>query len=495
MPRLTRPYLHADGAVIEEIEPVDAETAFAPFANTHWAIWLDSNDPDHAAARYSFIMTAPYEKLLAQSHEANTAFDKLATALRHHEKLWRGLPPELDEILPPFRGGAAGLFGYDLAYGLEDCPPAHSNTASDKLNLPAMAIGLYANVLAIDHKAGRAWLIASGLPATGIKARRAAALDAIATWKKHLSQLPALPLPDPLPAAPLNQLPESNFTADAFRTAVADIVERILSGEIFQANLAQRFRTRLASGDSIFAYYRRLRRVSPAPFSCYANFGDWMLASASPERFLQSRQAHIETRPIKGTRPRSTNPAQDQANAQALCASEKDRAENIMIVDLLRNDLAKRCREHSINVVSLCALESFSNVHHLVSTVTGELADNKTPLDALRGAFPGGSITGAPKIRAMQVIAELEPERRGASYGSVGYIGFDGAMDTNIAIRTAIYAKAILSFQTGGGIVADSCPEAEYRETLNKAHGLLQALGYDSDKDKHKECKTNDCGN
>ena len=195
MPRLTRPYLHADGAVIEEIDPVDAETAFAPFANTHWAIWLDSNDPDHAAARYSFIMTAPYKKLLAQSNEAVAAFDKLATALRHHEKLWRGLPPELDEILPPFRGGAAGLFGYDLAYGLEDCPPAHSNTASDKLNLPAMAIGLYANVLAIDHKAGRAWLIASGLPATGIKARRAAALMPLQHGKNIYPNYPPCPCP------------------------------------------------------------------------------------------------------------------------------------------------------------------------------------------------------------------------------------------------------------------------------------------------------------
>ena len=241
--------------------------------------------------------------------------------------------------------------------------------------------------------------------------------------------------------------------------------------------MAQCFSARLHDQDSGFAYYRRLRRESPAPFAAYACFDGFQLASASPERFLSCADGVMETRPIKGTEPRGKTRKEDQAIATRLAASEKNRAENVMIVDLLRNDLAKSCADHSVHVPQLCALESFSNVHHLVSTVRGQLSAGKSPLEALRVAFPGGSITGAPKIRAMEVIAATEDCRRGPSYGAIGFIGFDGRMDTNIIIRTAIIKGDAIRFHAGGGIVADSDPQAEYVETLNKARGLMAALG------------------
>ncbi len=259
------------------------------------------------------------------------------------------------------------------------------------------------------------------------------------------------------------------------------MVRAILDGDVFQANLAQCFQATLNAHDTALAYYRRLRRESPAPFAAFACFDGFSLASASPERFLRSHNGSIETRPIKGTRPRGKTPAEDNAIAAQLLASEKDRAENVMIVDLLRNDLAKSCADHSISVPELCVLESFSNVHHLVSTVRGTLRDDKTALDALKASFPGGSITGAPKIRAMHLIAARESCRRAPSYGSLGYIGFDGAMDSNIVIRTAIVKDGDIRFHAGGGIVADSHPQAEYTETLNKARGLMAALGVSAD--------------
>jgi para-aminobenzoate synthetase component 1 len=249
-----------------------------------------------------------------------------------------------------------------------------------------------------------------------------------------------------------------------------------LDGEIFQANIAQRFHGCLDPADSGFGYYQRLRRFSPAPFSAFAVYENWSLASASPERFLHCAHGAIESRPIKGTRPRGATPALDAQIAADLLASSKDRAENTMIVDLLRNDLAKNCRDGSIEVPQLCALEKFSNVHHLVSTIRGTLRPDTSPLEALRDSFPGGSITGAPKIQAMGVIAELEPHARGPYCGAIGYVGFDGQMDTNILIRSAVIKGRDVYFHAGGGIVADSETGAEYNETLDKASGLVAAL-------------------
>ncbi|MGC6535502.1 MAG: anthranilate synthase component I family protein [Parvibaculales bacterium] len=470
-------HVHGTGPIIEEVAWADPEAVFLPLADQDGALWLDSSDTEHQAARYSFIACAPYDTQRFADWQAREGFAALNQALQPHSDLWDGLPAEIDAQVPPWRGGAAGLFGYDLAYGLEALPPNEAPFAVDELHVPALVHGLYDTVLAFDHAQRRLFIIATGLPEDSAAARSDKARSAIEQWKQRLVGVPSDSLPQPPAAADLVAPLDSNFTQEEFCTAVRDTVEAILAGDLFQANITQCFTTQLAAADSGFAFYRRLRRTSPAPFAAYCNFGGFALASASPERFLQAAEGLIETRPIKGTAPRHPQTAQDEAIAAALQASEKNRAENVMIVDLLRNDLAKSCEDASIKVPHLCRLESFSNVHHLVSTVQGRLADGKTALDALQAAFPGGSITGAPKIRSMQHIAEMESCRRGPSYGAIAWLGFDGAMDSNIIIRTAIVKQHHLRFHVGGGIVADSQPLAEYEETLNKARGLLAALG------------------
>ena len=469
-------YVSPNGAHIAEHDWVDPESCFSGIANEPFAIWLDSADSNHPNAEYSFIAHQPYQTVIGYAWQAVDLFKTLSSELQKQATLWDTLDDSINAQLPPFRGGAAGFFSYDLAYGLEDLPPNEPPFAIDTLNLPAMAVGLYDCVLAFDHKARRCFIIATGLPETDDAKREQKAARSIAAWQKQLAQS-ARTLPPPAPAPALAQTLSSNFTRKQFCQSVQSVIDYILAGDIFQANLAQKFSARLNNSDSAFEFYRRLRCINPAPFSCFAQFEGWAIASASPERFLSARHNILETRPIKGTAPRGQTADEDLALANQLLASEKNRAENVMIVDLLRNDLAKNCADGSIKVSQLCILESFSNVHHLVSTIRGQLAKTCTPLDALRDSFPGGSITGAPKIRAMELIAQIEPERRGAAYGSIGYIGFDESMDSNITIRTALVKGQEISFHTGGGIVADSQPQTEYNETLNKAAGLMQALG------------------
>ena len=471
-------YVAPSGALVEEIGWVDPEAAFLPHAARDASLWLDSSDPTHEAARYSFIALDPYKKLSFKASNAKAGVAAVQSELDAHRALWGALPPAIDAQVPPFRGGAAGLFAYDLGLGLENAFAAKAPPIDES---DALAIGLYATVLAFDHRDRRCFIIATGLPHDSAAARADAARQEISMWQQRLTGVPHQTLPPP-PAAPaLAAPPHSNFSKAAYCQAVADLVEHILDGDIFQANLAQCYDARLGADDTALAYYRRLRRAGPAPFSAFLQLGARALASASPERFLSVDKGRVETRPIKGTQKRGRDAAEDAAIAAALTASAKDRAENVMIVDLLRNDLAKNCRLGSIAVPQLCALESFANVHHLVSTVRGELAPHVPPLAALADCFPGGSITGAPKIRAMQLIGETEKTPRGASYGSIGYIGFDGRMDTSIIIRTAEIIGRDVSFHVGGGIVADSRPEAEYIETLNKARGLMAALGVDVD--------------
>jgi para-aminobenzoate synthetase component 1 len=267
----------------------------------------------------------------------------------------------------------------------------------------------------------------------------------------------------------------STFTHRGYLDAVARVREYIVAGDIFQANLSQRFHAPL--GEPPFELYRRLRTRNPAPFAAYLAFGDVTVLSASPERFLRlDHQRQVETRPIKGTRPRGLAPMHDAALGRALAESEKDRAENVMIVDLLRNDLSRVCRPGTVRVPELFALEQHPTVHHLVSTVIGELEPSADAVDLVRAAFPGGSITGAPKVRAMEIIAELEPTRRGVYCGSIGYLSATGAMDSSIVIRTLVASGGEVYFQAGGGIVADSDPELEYRETLDKVAGLIGVL-------------------
>jgi para-aminobenzoate synthetase component 1 len=257
---------------------------------------------------------------------------------------------------------------------------------------------------------------------------------------------------------------------------VERIQAHIRAGDVYQVNLTQQLSAPLAG--TAWEFYLRLRRVNPAPFGAFLDGGAWAIVSASPERFLGvTPDGRVETRPIKGTRPRGATAAQDAALIAALRASEKDRAENVMIVDLLRNDLSRVCATGSVAVPELCAVESFATVHHLVSTVTGRLAPGRDAFDLLAAAFPGGSISGAPKIRAMEIIAGLEPVARGVYCGAIGYVSATGAMDTSVAIRTAVVRDGVVHFGVGGGVVADSDPAGEYAESLDKARGLVAALG------------------
>tara|TARA_R110000868_G_scaffold141887_1_gene358799 strand:+ start:1056 stop:2450 length:1395 start_codon:yes stop_codon:yes gene_type:complete len=457
---------------IEDLAWAEPHELFQAFAHEPFALLLDSATAGPAAdpavqGRWSFIALDPFETLTQAASDDTNPFDTLAAKLKAF-----ALPAPLPTH-PPFTGGAAGYFAYDLARHLERLPPAAAPFAVDDQHLPVMALGFYDTVIAFDHVTRRASLISNGLPEHDPPAREVRAK----ARAKALRQLIESAAPPVAKTAAQKSKITANFTRATYERAVAGIVGLIRAGDIFQANLTQRFDAELGDDDSAYALYLRLRALSPAPFSSFFNFGDGALVSSSPERFLACRNGAVETKPIKGTRPRGVTPAEDAALAADLIASEKDRAENVMIVDLLRNDLSRVCADHSVRVESLCTLESFANVHHLVSTVHGQLREGQTALDLLTCAFPGGSITGAPKLRAMEIIATLEPTTRGPYCGAIGYLGFDGSMDTSIAIRTMIVSGAHVSFQAGGGITAQSDPADEYDESLTKAKAMIAALG------------------
>jgi para-aminobenzoate synthetase component I len=389
------------------------------------------------------------------------------------------------EGLPPFQGGAAGLFGYDLCHCLERLP----RPRFDEFRIPDLAVGIYDWVISFDHRTQRAWLISTGFPETDRRRRHRRAARRLAAVKRLIcngesdparprSPEPYTPLAsrDLAPCYAVGDFPGlvSNFSRPQYLRAVQRIMAYLTAGDCFQVNLAQRLLYPACCSPA--ELYRRLRAENPAPFGGYFDLGKFIIASASPERFLLCRNGSVQTRPIKGTRPRGQTEESDRVLADELRASAKDRAENVMIVDLLRNDLGRVCSYGSVHVPKLCAVESHAFVHHLVSEVHGRLRLDLGPVDLLRAAFPGGSVTGAPKIRAMEIIAELEPTARGPYCGSLGYIGFDGSMDTNILIRTFTIGRGWVQFPVGGGVVADSRPESEYDETWHKAAGLLRAL-------------------
>jgi len=359
----------------------------------------------------------------------------------------------------PFPGGAIGYFSYDLARRLGRLPAL----AADDDRMPEMAVGLYDWAVVVDHLEHRTWLIGQGRdPETDWKWDRLVKRFSSATVERA-----RVPFRITAPLA-------SNLSHEAYAAAFRRVHDYIHAGDCYQINLAQRFAAP-AAGDPWLAY-QALRIINPAPYSAFLNTPHGTVMSSSPERFLRLARGQVETRPIKGTRPRAGHPRRDAELAEALRSSAKDRAENVMIVDLLRNDLSKNCELGSVKVPRLFEVESFATVHHLVSTVTGRLRQGRDALDLLRGCFPGGSITGAPKLRAMQIIEELEPHRRGVYCGAIGYLGYDGNMDTNIAIRTLVYSGGVIRFWVGGGIVADSRLEDEYQETFDKAAAMLRLL-------------------
>jgi len=489
--------------VVEELVPApDPVDTCARFADLPCLLFLDSATHPAQTGRYSFLVADPAtivrsKGALTQQLDAAGWTRVAADPLAHIRSLLAPCATQPLAGIPPFQGGAAGYVAYDWGAQLERIP----RPRYDDLAIPDVMLGLYDWVIAWDHQTERAWVISTGIPEQGT-ARRGRAARRLAFVKERLASgrsdpdgrgrdLPARQKyavapgdPDPrrpdraaAPSYPVPDVPglRSNFTRAGYLDAVARVIEYVYAGDIFQANLSQRLEAPLAG--TPFELYLRLRRRNPAPFAAYLAFGDVVVVSSSPERFLcVDDDRRVETRPIKGTRPRGVGPEHDAALALALAESDKDRAENVMIVDLLRNDLSRVCRPGTVHVPELFALEHYQTVHHLVSTVVGELAREHDALDLLRAAFPGGSITGAPKVRAMQIIAELEPTQRGVYCGSIGYLSATGALDTSIVIRTYLVVGRDVYFQVGGGIVADSDPEQEYRETLDKARGLIAAL-------------------
>ncbi len=440
---------------IHDITGINYLEAFLAVKDKPYSLLLDSSDSAHKNSRYSFVMCNPVEIIEIKDSDINDPF----AYLRERIKSWSDKTETIPN-LPPFQGGAAGLFSYDLGRYLEDIP----NIATKNSIFPDMAVGIYDQVLAHDHLLNKSFIFTHAKDKAAAKEKLRALLDLFSTHvETHIFQ-----------GIKLNW--KSNFEKNEYIEQVQKTIAYIYAGDIFQANIAQKFEARLPNKFDPFAHYLHLREVNPAPFSCYMNLCDIKISSSSPERFLIVNNGKVKTCPIKGTRPNVSDPQQNQIHKDELLSSEKDRAENTMIVDLMRNDLSKNCTAHSVEVTELCKLESFTSVHHLVSTIKGILRDNKDAIDLLCGCFPGGSITGAPKIRAMEVIEELEPTQRGAYCGSIGYIGFDGNMDSNILIRTLTYENNKVSLQAGGGIVADSNPENEYQETIDKASAIFKSF-------------------
>ncbi len=428
-------------------------------------MFLDSGYPYSTHGRYDIITARPSATLITRGNlteirtENNVQLSREDPFFLLKSILADKSPPKLSAYGLPFCGGAVGYFGYDLARRLEKLPRIEQELE----NIPDAAIGIYDWAVIIDHWQKQAFLVARPTPHT------------LQLWPKLLEKFrnPKLRIKS---SFYLHTPIRSNLTFEAYAKAFDKIQYYIREGDCYQVNFAQHFEA-IASGDPWWVYLE-LRQQNPAPFSGFLRFPKFSVLSSSPERFLRVCQGQVETKPIKGTRPRCLNPEEDLFQAQALAESSKDRAENLMIVDLLRNDLSKTCKLGSVKVSKLFAVESFATVHHLVSTVVGALKDNYHSLDLLRGCFPGGSITGAPKIRAMEIIEELEPIRRGVYCGAIGYIGFDGNMDMNIAIRTLVHSctDRRIHFWAGGGIVADSDPKQEYQESFDKAAALIQVL-------------------
>lgn len=438
---------------------VDSSVYFEAVRDLPWAAWLDSGSRD----RYDIIVAQPVATLetrgrfteIRHGAQANQTMDDPITVLHTI------LGCELDEIPElPFSGGALGYWSYDLGrryYLLSD----NVSSAHDSAE---MRVGIYDWAIVVDHQQATARLV-SRLRYAESERHLPHICARITSEIKKTEQKKAFKVEGEIRA---------DVDLDGYRAAFDRVKSYLKEGDCYQVNLAQRFSAQ-AKGDA-FEAYRAMRQSNPAPYSAYLEYPELKILCASPERFLKVQQGNVETKPIKGTRPRSEDAVEDDRLSEELRHHPKDRAENLMIVDLLRNDLSRSCEVGSVRTPKLFEVESFTSVHHLVSTVQGRLSKGRVALDVLRDCFPGGSITGAPKLRAMQIIEELETQRRGIYCGAIGYVGFDGNMDTNIAIRTLTLKEGELSCWAGGGIVADSECEAEYQETLDKAAAMLKLM-------------------
>jgi len=431
----------------------------ARLAHRDRAFFLDSSMANGGMGRFSFTGSDPSAVFTAKGNN-------LALNTGGRTRRWRGdALAALDELIElrrkepgdypvPFAGGGVGFISYDFGRTLERIP----SSALDDLHTPDLMFAFYDTVVAYDLEAHEAYLVHSNEDSTQILRRMLTETES--------------PSPDEI--GPLNGQHSGTFSRDSYLAAVAEIKRSIRNGYVYQVNLSQRFE--MPWPHSAWSLYERVRTYNPAPMSAYLDCGSLSIVSASPERFLRQTGPRLETRPIKGTRPRGLTADVDRQLGEELVKSSKDRAEHIMIVDLERNDLGRIAEVGSVQVTNMMSLESFPSVHHLTSTVTATALRHATPGSILRATFPGGSITGAPKIKAMEMIEHLEPTRRGVYTGAIGYLSDTGDFDLNIAIRTILVKSGRAFLQVGGGIVADSDPEAEYQETLDKGRSLFAAL-------------------
>ncbi|MFT5573600.1 MAG: para-aminobenzoate synthetase component 1 [Cryomorphaceae bacterium] len=463
-----------------ELPYLNSADLFDKVADQPWAVFLDSGvvDTNHNVSKHSDFDVLGIKPSTTLVFDGNvTLYQNGAVEEELHGDpiaiLQAAIPTmeSIDDPLFAYLPGAFGYFSYDLAREYEDLP----DSTEDDENLPSMAMGIYRVIVLVDHRQHKTWILSLG-----------DALDTQATvseWEGLIEWSVGFDTDnEPEEIADeygngrlLSGMLAENMDRALYRKAFAAVRQYTVEGHCYQVNLAKQFSCMVA-GDA-WLTYRFLRNRSSAPYGAFINFPFAQVLSNSPESFIQCRGGDVVTSPIKGTRPRDhANPDMDRAIANSLFSSEKDRAENLMIVDLMRNDLSKCCELGSVKVPKLFAVHSFANVHHLISTITGRLKQGLHSLDLLRSCFPGGSITGAPKIRAMEIIEELEPNRRGLYCGAIGYVGADGSLETNIAIRTIVVKDGIARYSAGGGLVIDSKVEEEYQEILDKASMMTAAL-------------------
>jgi para-aminobenzoate synthetase component I len=463
--------------LFQEIIYQDPIKIFSSLQQNKWSIFFDSvnhQQPFQKTNQYSYIALLPFRTITLKNNVIAEDHSKIIDPFDLLKKYLCSFNIQKIPDLPPFQGGLAGYFAYDLCRYIEKL--IHPNL--DDMDFPDLAIGFYDCVISFNHHAKQAWIVSTGFPETEepLRQRRAKSrlAELLAILKKNLESTRDKKI---IFQTICNTTDiTSNFSKKKYLESVKIAQNYIRCGDIFEVNLSQRFKAQLPPSLTPFALYKRLRTINPSPFAAYINLGKVIIASASPERFIFLQDGNVETRPIKGTLPRGKTPKEDRLLSAQLLQSEKNCAENVMIVDLMRNDLSRVCEDDSILVEKLCGLESYATVHHLVSVIKGKLRPEHDAIDLLKSTFPGGSITGAPKIRAMEIISELEPNCRGPYCGSIAFISFSGDMDTSIIIRTYLINDRTVTYQVGGAVVYDSDPMQEYDETLIKAYALNRAL-------------------
>ncbi|MEZ8053674.1 aminodeoxychorismate synthase component I [Vibrio atlanticus] len=453
-----------------QIKPLEYQSTLAKQLFSHiesvpWTMLLRSASESHVDSRYDILVAQPIATF--ETIGAKTTVNVNETCEVSESDPFELLDQYQQQLLPaisehpelPFVGGALGYFSYDLGRRVE-APPS---LAKRDISAPDMAVGLYEWAVIVDHKLKAAFLVGQNIDTHWDWLTQQQSPSQQAEQAERTHQKFGLTTPW-----------QSNMTEQSYANKFDSVQEYLLSGDCYQINLAQRFNAQYQGSE--WLAYEKLEKYNSAPFSGFIRLAGCTILSVSPERFLELNSGTIETKPIKGTRPRSENSMIDDANAQDLLTAEKDQAENLMIVDLLRNDIGRVAKPGSVHVPKLFDIESFPAVHHLVSTIRAELDVHHSAHDLLRACFPGGSITGAPKVRAMQIIEELEPHRRSAYCGSIGYISRNGRMDTSITIRTLVAENNTLYAWAGGGVVFDSDCASEYQETLDKLSRILPVL-------------------